>query len=302
LVTARGDDAAALTCPLGHGLDWKVVGYRADGSRLLGCRSCGIVHVPAAIALADATTYERDAYHGGSETSHVGYTRDYQSQFEGSAHWRFALDALRAEAGTGELRTAIDVGCASGEFMAKLAADGWMPTGLDLSPAALTAVKGRGFVALRGELPTIAPQLPEYDLVTMLFVLEHVVRPDEYLSAAMRVLRPGGRLLVAVPNSRTRILLRANWSQNANYYEHLWFFTPATVRSLLERASLRPVRVFTRSLFAPVAITVSAALGHADGRPSQLSMRSLARGLWRGAIRPVELAGFGEHIYALAIR
>lgn len=100
----------------------------------------------------------------------------------------------------------LDVGCGVGELCAELARRGHRVTGLDQDPAPLAAAR-RTMVP---DGPYASPEWLQDDgavlgrladsrfgAVTLVFVLHHMADSPAGLRAAWRVLRPGGRLLVA---------------------------------------------------------------------------------------------------------
>src|SRR5262249_10556053 len=112
----------------------------------------------------------------------------------------------------------------------------------DVSPAAVERVRTElGLPALVGTLPHPELQPQSFDIITMWQSLEHVHAPLEVLREAYRLLAPGGRLVVAVPNIES---LPFRWFGNAWYGldlpRHLRRFAPCTVRLMLERAGFRP--------------------------------------------------------------
>ena len=88
-----------------------------------------------------------------------------------------------------------------------------------LARAAGTRICGDGY-----ELPFAAGAFAG---VLLLAVLEHTSRPEAILAEVHRVLKPGGRVLIVVPNDLTmslgRVLL-GKWPPR--YPDHLTFFTP----------------------------------------------------------------------------
>ena len=101
-------------------------------------------------------------------------------------------------------RTWLDVGAGHGHFCL-LARDVWPDTvfdGLDQGDGLAEAAR-RGWVenAYLGQFPLLAPTLPRrYDVVSMFHYLEHTLDPRAELDAAALALRPGGHLLIEVPN------------------------------------------------------------------------------------------------------
>lgn len=104
----------------------------------------------------------------------------------------------------------VDVGCGSGVFSRLLAARGADVTGLDGSAAmiaaarAQTAETGAGSVTYRCiALEEIAPAAGEaggFDGALCFSVLEYVADPDSALAMLASLLKPGGVLLLSVPN------------------------------------------------------------------------------------------------------
>lgn len=94
----------------------------------------------------------------------------------------------------------LDVGCFQGEFLASLG-DGIGPS-VGLDPLAEPAE----FPRFRVEAGVFGPGSPwpdgSFDAVVMLATLEHVRDKDPVARECLRLLRPGGRVVVTVPSRR----------------------------------------------------------------------------------------------------
>lgn len=80
-----------------------------------------------------------------------------------------------------------------------------------------------------------------FDLVVLFHVLEHVLDPVAFVTRLGALLRPGGRIVCEVPNVHDALVsLYAVESYLPFYYQkaHLWYFSPATLRQVFERAQL----------------------------------------------------------------
>ncbi|NTW00519.1 MAG: methyltransferase domain-containing protein [Oscillochloris sp.] len=98
----------------------------------------------------------------------------------------------------------LDVSCGEGDFMRFAVRAGYAAMGMDFSLAALQKLDMRGGVGI----PTVAANaqgLPfadaSFDLVTNIGSLEHYFDPREGVREMARVLRPGGKALVLLPNA-----------------------------------------------------------------------------------------------------
>lgn len=96
---------------------------------------------------------------------------------------------------------AIDVGCGGGGNTAVLRDLGWDVTGLEYSPVAATLAASRGLKVVRGDSRRLPFADGSVDLVMSTDMWEHIDDDRAVARETARVLRPGGRVLVAVPCS-----------------------------------------------------------------------------------------------------
>jgi SAM-dependent methyltransferase len=149
----------------------------------------------------------------------------------------------------------LDVGCGAGNSYAPaLAARAGSYMGVDVAPEAVERARAAG---LDAHVIDDASQLPfedgSFELVVCIEVLEHLFSPDRAVAEIRRVLVPGGRLVVSVPNAaywRLRVnLLAGIWnplgdeqSVEAPWRDpHIRFFTVAALERMLRRAGFGEV-------------------------------------------------------------
>ena len=125
--------------------------------------------------------------------------------------------------------------------------------GVDVAAASVAVARRRGFEARAGDFSAQMFPPGSFDVVSMWNTLEHLPEPFVFATEARRVLAPGGHLVVSMPNfnSLSVLLLRRRYRYIA--LEHLNYFTPATLRTLLTRAGFRVVHHETRS-FNPYVV------------------------------------------------
>ena len=147
-------------------------------------------------------------------------------------------------------RTLLDIGCGFGFFLDAVRKDFKRVCGVEISePLRAFAQKDLGLDILEGHASSIPLGDGSLDVVTVLDVLEHLPVPQACLQEICRVLKPGGILIVATPNtaSLTARLLGQRWI----YFtppEHLHLFCPRTLVGFLNREGFEVLKVRTDSL------------------------------------------------------
>ncbi len=130
----------------------------------------------------------------------------------------------------------LDVGCATGDFLAELAAqEGWLVVGVETSaPAVKYAKEQVGLDVLVSTLNQASFPDESFDVLTMWDVLEHVYDPCTVLDEVARLLRPGGIFVVNHPNldSLDRRLFGRFWA-GFELPRHLYLFPTKLLEDLM---------------------------------------------------------------------
>jgi SAM-dependent methyltransferase len=138
----------------------------------------------------------------------------------------------------------LDVGCGKGWFLAAARDAGWKVVGVEFAPtSAATAHLTHGVDVVPGDFLKV-PLDGEFDVITMWHVLEHLSDPVAAMARAAELLRPGGRLLVSVPNiDSLQARLGGELWFHLDLPRHLFHFGPRSLSALAERAGLRVARI-----------------------------------------------------------
>ena len=99
---------------------------------------------------------------------------------------------------------ALDLGCGRGEFLELLASAGFDASGVDLDDGMLAACRERGLAVQTGDALSALRELPDDSLalVSAFHLVEHLPFElvQDLIGQALRVLRPGGLLIMETPN------------------------------------------------------------------------------------------------------
>ena len=163
------------------------------------------------------------------------------------------LDLLAA-AGVAPSGQLLEIGCGAGNFLLQAARRGFAVTGVEYSPfaaerarknlsTALPVAEAPAWGVLHGEIGVLAAERDVYNVCVLCDVIEHVRDPDAFLREVLRLLRPGGVLLVVTPSldSWSARLLGARWMEFKA--EHLFYYAPSTITRQLERAGFGQVKL-----------------------------------------------------------
>lgn len=224
------------TCPACSSRNAKLWRSDINGYAIDVCSDCGTAYAwPRPTDEVLAATYSEEYYNApdGAATGYADYF--FLPEINAQAQWD-PLQRYLKRRHTAAIRSVLDIGCATGAFLAKAAAAGCEVYGTDFSSTAIA--RAREHYGVEAESGVFAPAhtTRAFDLVTMWHVLEHVVDPV----TAVRSIRPfvadDGLLFVELPswNSAGRFARREHWS-SLRPPEHITFFTPSSLAEMVGR-------------------------------------------------------------------
>jgi 2-polyprenyl-6-hydroxyphenyl methylase/3-demethylubiquinone-9 3-methyltransferase len=202
---------------------------------------------------------------GGAIEYHAGLAREWEAKYAARRSFRArhrVLGALLADAVRPGAKW-LDAGCGTGHFSRELARLGARVTGVDGAASMIEAARAydasvASDIAYRvtGDLARLQEPDGAFDGILCSSVLEYLAEPNAALAEFRRVTRPGGALVVTLPNARALIraahsvqfaVTRATRSQPTPeylaYVKHMW--SPRAAGELVAAAgyavqSLRP--------------------------------------------------------------
>ncbi|MCC7492246.1 MAG: class I SAM-dependent methyltransferase [Fimbriimonadaceae bacterium] len=211
--------------------------FRGERCNWYRCRQCGFW---VSELLVDPEVYATEDY--GADYQHSYYGRSIARKLKTSYYRWNVIEAVKPGPGS-----FLDVGCSYGTMLKAGAERGWSTHGVDIAPAMIDYAKTVGQDVRLGSLTKIPYDDDTFDVIHARHVLEHDIQTYAALAELRRVMKPGGILVVEVPDgdcARTRRNPAAevpNWS-----YLHMVTFTPTTLAGFMARSGWQYVPPPTR--------------------------------------------------------
>ena len=211
-------------------------------SRVIECTGCGLGRVHPVPGPEELRALYPDNYYGEPGTKFQPLV-ERAVRVVGERHIGFLSRGLAPGA------RVLDVGCGRGVILGALADRGFEVHGVEISPEAARGADPRAEIRIASKLSEAGYPDATFDEVIVWHVLEHLSDPRGTLEEIHRVLAPGGRLIVAVPNFSSA---QARWTGAAWFHldlpRHVYHFPLAALERLIERAGFEVGRAYHFSL------------------------------------------------------
>jgi 2-polyprenyl-3-methyl-5-hydroxy-6-metoxy-1,4-benzoquinol methylase len=165
----------------------------------------------------------------------------------------------------------LDIGCGTGEFIFYCRKKGFDVSGIEPGIKPANFARSKYLLEVYEEARLDILSLPEFDVITLWHVLEHVHLLHERMNKIVEIMKPGGTLIIAVPNSD---------SWDAFYYgkfwaaydlpRHLYHFSQETMEILARMHSLKIEKIIPMKLDAFYISLLSEK--YAKGKPNYFKM------------------------------
>lgn len=221
------------------------------------CTGCGLIFMepmPDAATIAGFYPASYDVYEESDKVSRrnpwkeavmrtrLGYTHLRGGQFAAlldklASRFGKLPDTTPAWVPDGRL---LDVGCGNGRFLHSMQTLGWKAQGVEFSADGVRACAKLGVPVHHGDLASAALPDNHFDVITVRHVIEHIAAPQSFMHELVRVLKPGGHLIMETPNSQAlgRRWLGTNWFAN-EVPRHLYLYHPDNLRLLASAHGLQ---------------------------------------------------------------
>lgn len=214
--------------------------FRAKGFDFVRCKKCGLIYTNPRLAEEKV-----EKFYKGQKSIDIWtdvLTSPLQMEYD-RKKFDLRLQWIEKYVSRGKI---LDIGCSVGLFL-KIARDrGWEPYGLELNTRAVKYAKDKFKLKNIKQVILEKAKFPEnyFNAAGLWGVLEHILHPDRVLKELYKVLKPGGVVVISIPNagSLAARILRERTSC-FNGMVHLWFFNPKTMKYFLEKLGYKIIEM-----------------------------------------------------------
>ncbi len=196
--------------------------------QIVRCRACGLIYLNPRPALHTIDRYYQETYAPFARSGIAGRVKRWTTARAVDSLWPLLEPPARV----------IDVGCATGELLQAVRERG-NPNVLGIEPnahAANTAHERWGIEVVSCTLEQANLPAGSADTVLMAHTIEHLPSPTTTLREIHRVLKPGGHLVLWLPNAGSLAAdTLGQWWIGWDAPRHFYDFTPATLGGLLQK-------------------------------------------------------------------
>jgi len=173
------------------------------------CLKCGLLFTePRPDASSIGKYYQSEEYYSHQENKSGFIPKIYESVKKVNLRHKRKLATKGLKVGT-----MLEIGCGVGDFLHEMEQKGWKCTGIEPSEEAKAIAKNRVKANILNPEELASLKDESFDLITMWHVLEHVDNLKEEVMHLQRLLKKGGRLVLALPNFK---------SADAEHYREYW--------------------------------------------------------------------------------
>jgi SAM-dependent methyltransferase len=145
----------------------------------------------------------------------------------------------------------LDVGCGQGWMLSRMKELGWKVFGVETDPVAAEIAKQRGLPVHVGSLESACLPAASADHIILSHVIEHLPDPLGTIKECLRILKPGGKLVVYTPNAGSlglKIFGRNLYSIDTP--RHFFMFSSGALSALMRQGGFNKIRSKTSPVYA----------------------------------------------------
>jgi len=174
---------------------------RNDKLEVMDCEQCKFAHLFPLPTEKQLTEYYQHPFYEQDKKSWLQESEEDADWIEASLRMELAMLGVAQKSANHFL----DIGAGFGQCLEYAQKLGWDAEGLEPSPFACQVLKQYQLPYQQGFIETAEMVENSAEVIRAAWVLEHLLDPSAVLEKFRKTLKPGGRLLLAVPNDFTNI-------------------------------------------------------------------------------------------------
>lgn len=234
-------------CALCGRIDFRVI-HKKDSWKYLCCRNCSLVLLHP----QPTSQMLMESYRNYLPTNSEEISR-WKTMMKPVYNKSADLIESRTRTGRGKL---LDIGCGYGFFLQEMKSRGWDVKGIELSREGRKYAQGTLDIKVYSEtLEDISFSECTFDVVTFIYVIEHMPDPIGLLMEVKRILKPNGLVLLRWPHSTPIVKILGPVARKLDLYHtpyHLYDFSPKTIEAILLMSGFQAIETcvggYTRPL------------------------------------------------------
>lgn len=211
-------------------------GNRAD---VLQCGNCSLIFLDQNSFQFPDDFYETEyhqTYLTHVEPDALDPHKYYEKMLKTVKPWSDRINAML----TGS-EVVLDVGCSTGHLITSIRDNAAAVYGHEISRKEVEFCRNE--LGLDVDDKPLETRFAEgtFDYITMIFVLEHIAEPVEFLTSLKKFLKPDGKFIILVPNVQDALVNFYDIPTFRQFYyciEHLFYYAPKTIGDMFAKAGL----------------------------------------------------------------
>ena len=234
--------SSKIVCPLCNKKDLKLITpqVRFDNEAdVYCCQSCSLTFLDQ-----ESFKYSKDFYEKEYHQTYITHVEPdaldpeayYKKMLKSTKIWADKVNKML----TGE-ETVLDVGCSTGHFLELIRSKAKAVYGNELNKKEIAFCREQLSLDVSDEPLEKRFDKGTFDFITLIYVLEHIAEPVEFLKDLKQFLKPDGKFIILVPNAMDPLVNFYDIPEFRSFYfciEHLFYFTPETLQLLFNKVQL----------------------------------------------------------------
>jgi len=230
------------SCPLCDEDDYEYL-FIKDGFKHVRCKSCTMVYVTP--TLKEEKTH---SFYFNEDSYNQVLMNKLQLEMD-EKRFNYSLDIIDSLLeNRGQI---IDIGAGPGFFLEQAIKRGWKATAVELNQFSVHKLKSLDVKIINKPLNQVTIEQDKYDCATLWAVLEHIIKPNEFLQGIYKLLKTEGVLGLIVPNfdSLAVRILQKNCATFGGE-SHVNHFNDLTLTTMLRNNGFEKIQI--ESIFTEI--------------------------------------------------